>query len=79
MQTEQSYKRNPKALTQFQYCEENGIPLAVILGQSEIEAGIVKLRNVATREEVTAPKKDTDPKVCVKRLKIKETWIKYNL
>lgn len=57
LQTEQSYKRNPKALTQFQYCEENGIPLAVILGQSEIEAGIVKLRNVATREEVIAKKK----------------------
>ncbi|XP_070197733.1 histidine--tRNA ligase-like isoform X2 [Littorina saxatilis] len=51
VKTEQSYKKNPKALTQFQYCEENGIPLAVVIGQSEIEAGIVKLRTVGTREE----------------------------
>ncbi|KAL8621046.1 hypothetical protein ACOMHN_040571 [Nucella lapillus] len=51
IKTEQSYKKSPKALTQFQYCEENGIPLAVVLGQSEIEAGVVKLRVVATREE----------------------------
>jgi histidyl-tRNA synthetase len=53
-QAEQSYKKNPKALTQFQYCEETGIPLAVVLGQLEIESGIVKLRNIATREEVGA-------------------------
>ena len=52
LQTEQSYKRNPKALDQFQYCEQNGIPLAIILGQSEIENNFVKLRNIATREEV---------------------------
>lgn len=52
-QTEQSYKCNPKALDQFQYCENNGIPIAVIIGQSEIEKGVVKLRNVATREEVS--------------------------
>lgn len=52
-QTEQSYKCNPKALDQFQYCENNGIPIAIIIGQSEIEKGVVKLRNVATREEVS--------------------------
>ena len=71
MQTEQSYKRNPKALTQFQYCEESGIPLAVVLGQSELEAGIVKLRNVVTREEVTCKKKprnDTRLQFGVKQL-----------
>ena len=52
LQTEQSYKRNPKALDQFQYCEQNGIPLAIIIGQSEIENNFVKLRNVVNREEV---------------------------
>ncbi|PVD34974.1 hypothetical protein C0Q70_06255 [Pomacea canaliculata] len=51
IKTEQSYKCNPKALDQFQYCENNGIPIAIIIGQSEIEKGVVKLRNVATREE----------------------------
>lgn len=50
-QTEQPYKKNPKMLSQLQYCEENGIPLAVIIGESELAAGIVKLRVIATREE----------------------------
>ncbi|XP_066145105.1 LOW QUALITY PROTEIN: histidine--tRNA ligase, cytoplasmic [Euwallacea fornicatus] len=48
---EYSYKKNPKLLAQLQYCEENTIPFAVILGESEIKNGIVKLRNVITREE----------------------------
>lgn len=52
---EQSYKRNPKLLAQLQYCEERGIPLVVILGESEIEKGIVKLRDVITRAEVETP------------------------
>lgn len=51
-QTEQSYKKNPKLLAQLQYCEESGIPWAAILGESELQRGIVKLRNVATREEI---------------------------
>ncbi|XP_076446742.1 histidine--tRNA ligase, cytoplasmic-like isoform X1 [Babylonia areolata] len=58
IKAEQSYKKNPKALTQFQYCEENGIPLALVLGQSEIEAGVVKLRVVATREEREVKRED---------------------
>nr|CAH7738757.1 unnamed protein product [Callosobruchus chinensis] len=49
---EHSYKKNPKLLQQLQHCEEYGIPLALILGESEIKNGIVKLRNVTTREEV---------------------------
>lgn len=50
-QTEQPYKKNPKMLSQLQYCEENGIPLAVIIGESELAKGVVKLRTIATREE----------------------------
>lgn len=46
-----SYKKNPKLLAQLQYCEENSIPFAIILGESEIKNGVVKLRNVLTREE----------------------------
>ena len=61
IRTEQSYKKNPKMLTQLQYCEEQGrlgpnqggvrskpslwpgIPLAVVLGESEIAKGVVKV------------------------------------
>lgn len=51
LQAEHSYKRNPKLLAQLQYCEEMGIPLAAILGESELARGIVKLRQVVTRQE----------------------------
>ena len=43
-------------LSQLQYCEENGIPLAVILGTGEIERGVVKLRVIASREETEVPR-----------------------
>ncbi len=66
-QTEQPYKKNPKMLSQLQYCEENGVPFAVILGSSEIERGIVKLRVVETREEIEVPRPDL-PKVIKEKL-----------
>ncbi|KAK3757546.1 hypothetical protein RRG08_032713 [Elysia crispata] len=51
IKTEQSYKKNTKMLTEFQYCEQTGIPVAIIIGQSEIETGIVKLKVMSSREE----------------------------
>jgi len=56
IKTEQSYKKNPKSLDQFQYCESNGIPFAVILGQSEIAENCVTFRSIATREERKIPR-----------------------
>uniref|UniRef100_G3WVH9 Histidine--tRNA ligase, cytoplasmic n=1 Tax=Sarcophilus harrisii TaxID=9305 RepID=G3WVH9_SARHA len=47
------YKKNPKLLTQLQYCEETGIPLVAIIGEQELKDGVVKLRSVASREEVS--------------------------
>jgi histidyl-tRNA synthetase len=38
-------------LAQLQYCEEMGIPVAAILGESELAKGVVKLRQVVTRQE----------------------------
>lgn len=46
------YKKNPKLLNQLQYCEDTGIPLVAIVGEQELKDGVVKLRIVATREEV---------------------------
>uniref|UniRef100_A0A0N4ZKN5 histidine--tRNA ligase n=1 Tax=Parastrongyloides trichosuri TaxID=131310 RepID=A0A0N4ZKN5_PARTI len=51
IKAEMIYKNNPKLLTQLQYCEDKFIPYAVIVGQREIEQGVVKVRNVVTREE----------------------------
>lgn len=39
-------------LNQFQYCEETGIPLCVVIGEKELEDGVVTLRNMENREEV---------------------------
>uniref|UniRef100_A0A672R9Q3 histidine--tRNA ligase n=1 Tax=Sinocyclocheilus grahami TaxID=75366 RepID=A0A672R9Q3_SINGR len=52
------YKKNPKLLSQLQHCEETGIPLVAILGEQELKDGVVKLRNVASREEVDVPRAD---------------------
>jgi histidyl-tRNA synthetase len=55
-QTEQSYKANPKLLAQLQHCEQNKIPFAVLLGESEMQRGVVKVRVIETREETEVPK-----------------------
>ncbi|CAF4855224.1 unnamed protein product [Pieris macdunnoughi] len=56
IKTEQSYKKNPKMLNQLQHCEENGIPFAVVLGESELKRGVVKIRNITSREEAEVPR-----------------------
>ncbi|KAF6199838.1 hypothetical protein GE061_006136 [Apolygus lucorum] len=48
---EQSYKKSPKILAQLQHCEEQGVPVIVILGEDELKRGVVKVRDVATRAE----------------------------
>ncbi|CAG9091126.1 unnamed protein product [Plutella xylostella] len=58
IKTEQSYKKNPKMLNQLQYCEDAGIPLAVVLGESELKRGLVKLRDITSREEVEVARAD---------------------
>ncbi|XP_018048007.1 PREDICTED: histidine--tRNA ligase, cytoplasmic isoform X2 [Atta colombica] len=56
MKAEQSYKKNAKLLAQLQHCEENGIPLAIIIGEGELAKGEVTLRVVSTREETRVPR-----------------------
>lgn len=45
-------------LNQLQHCEENGIPLAVVLGESELKRGVVKIRNITSREEQEVQRND---------------------
>ncbi|XP_063205178.1 histidine--tRNA ligase, cytoplasmic-like isoform X1 [Chroicocephalus ridibundus] len=56
IKAEMFYKKDPKLLKQLQYCEDTGIPLAAIVGEQELTDGVVKLRDVATREEVDIPR-----------------------
>jgi histidyl-tRNA synthetase len=45
------YKKKPKLLDQFEYCEKNRIPLVVLLGQDELDGGQVRLKMIADRED----------------------------
>ncbi|XP_065705024.1 histidine--tRNA ligase, cytoplasmic-like isoform X2 [Patagioenas fasciata] len=56
IKAEMLYRKDPKLLKQLQYCEDTGIPLAAIVGEQELTDGVVKLRDVATREEVDIPR-----------------------
>uniref|UniRef100_UPI003AB09D16 histidine--tRNA ligase isoform X6 n=1 Tax=Centroberyx gerrardi TaxID=166262 RepID=UPI003AB09D16 len=58
IKAEVMYKKNPKLLSQLQHCEDSGIPLVAILGEQELKDGVVKLRTVATREEVDVSRAD---------------------
>lgn len=50
------YRKNPKLLNQFQYCEKEGIPFMVVVGEEEKANGGVKIRDVETRKEVSVVK-----------------------
>lgn len=53
VKAEHSYKKNAKLLAQFQHCEENGIPLVIIIGEGELARDEVTLRDVASRAEAS--------------------------
>ncbi|KAF3837787.1 hypothetical protein F7725_009555 [Dissostichus mawsoni] len=43
VQAEVMYKKNPKLLSQLQYCEDSGIPLVAILGEQELKDGVADI------------------------------------
>ncbi|CAF0830665.1 unnamed protein product [Adineta ricciae] len=55
-QTEMAYRQNPKLLDQLQYCEKYHIELCIIIGNTELNNGTVKIRHVNTREEFVIPR-----------------------
>ncbi|XP_027223750.2 histidine--tRNA ligase isoform X1 [Penaeus vannamei] len=69
IKAESSYKNNPKLLNQLQYAEDNGIPMVVLIGESEVQEGVVKVRNTSSREEVTV-KRDELTTVIKQRLTV---------
>ena len=46
---------NAKLDKQFKYADKKGIPYAIVLGQDEIDKGIITLKNLATREQLALP------------------------
>lgn len=45
-------------LNQLQHCEDAGIPIAVVLGESELKRGLVKIRDIVSRQEVEVPREN---------------------
>ena len=60
---EMSMKRKVKPLDQFNYCEKNAIPVAVVLGPGELEKGILKVRRISDRYEIEVPRANFIPAV----------------
>uniref|UniRef100_UPI00358F16D4 histidine--tRNA ligase-like n=1 Tax=Myxine glutinosa TaxID=7769 RepID=UPI00358F16D4 len=56
IKAETSYRISPKLLSQLQQAEQSGIPLVALLGTEELAAGTVRLRTVATRQEIEIPR-----------------------
>lgn len=46
---------NDKLEKQLKYADKKGIPYALVLGQDEVDQGVVTLKNLATREQKTLP------------------------
>ena len=59
----ESYYDTDRLKKQFQLAERKGIPVAVLAGQSELEAGTVNLKHLARGEQVTVPRAEMVAKV----------------
>ena len=53
IKAEMAYKENPRLLNQFEYCEKAGVPFQVLVGEEELKADSLKVRDAETREEVS--------------------------
>ncbi|KAA8494724.1 Histidine--tRNA ligase, cytoplasmic [Porphyridium purpureum] len=53
-----SYAENPKMPKQLAYALESGIPLVAIFGETELENGIVQLKNLAAESQSETPREE---------------------
>ncbi|KAK1929438.1 Histidine--tRNA ligase [Phytophthora citrophthora] len=53
MQTE-----NPKFIKQLHYALERGTPYMVVIGEDELAKGVVKVKEMASKDEVTVPRSE---------------------
>lgn len=63
IRSEHSFKENPKILKQIGYCEKHEIPYAIIIGDSELQRNVVKLRTISTREEIEIPMNELEDEI----------------
>lgn len=48
------YKAKPKLRTQFEYCDKEQIPFAVLIGPDELKEGFVRVKEQKGKEADTA-------------------------
>ena len=53
MQTE-----NPKFIKQLHYALERGTPYMVVIGEDELTKGVIKLKDMALKDEMTMPRSE---------------------
>ena len=52
------YQENPKMQRQLEFALEGGIPLVLIIGETEVEQGIVKVKSLNKKEEYTLTREE---------------------
>ncbi|KND02539.1 histidine-tRNA ligase [Spizellomyces punctatus DAOM BR117] len=63
VKAEYMFKKKPRSLqVQFDVCDKEQIPLAIIVGGKEIEAGVVKIRKMVKEEASSGDKEVTVPR-----------------
>lgn len=60
VKAEYMFKKKPRSLqVQFDVCDKEQIPLAIIIGKQEVEAGVVKIRKMVKEEASSEDKEVT--------------------
>eukprot|EP00963_Diacronema_lutheri_P006355 scaffold544_cov320-Pavlova_lutheri.AAC.69 len=58
IKAEFGFKPNPKMGDQLNFCLENYIPFLVLVGETELQNQVVKIKNLSERAESTVPRED---------------------
>jgi histidyl-tRNA synthetase len=58
VQAELLAKANPRIKTQLKLAEDKGTKVAIIIGNSEIQQGVVAIKNMLAREQATVPRSE---------------------
>jgi len=58
IKAEFGFKPNPKMGDQLNFCLDNYIPFMVLVGETELQDSVIKIKNLSEREESTVPRKE---------------------
>ena len=67
------FKQSPKLLKQLSQCEKQKIPFAVIFGSTELQQGVVNIKDFEHKKEETVKRQDLIPRL-KELLSTSDTW-----